>query len=132
MFRAILTTLLAVAVTTGISYAMVCHGQGQTQQIAQQESSEHNTTGLDAVTKATPKVPVNVGNKICPVSGEKIDEKLKADYEYQGKVYNLCCSACTEEFKKDPQKYIKKVDDELKSQPSMTQDSGQTRQENAH
>jgi len=33
---------------------------------------------------------VDVGNKICPVSGEKIDEKMKATYEYEGKVYNFC------------------------------------------
>ncbi|MBI1810454.1 MAG: YHS domain-containing protein [Nitrospirae bacterium] len=46
-----------------------------------------------------------VGNKICPVSGEKIDEKTKATYEYNGKIYNFCCPMCVEEFKKDPEKY---------------------------
>ena len=59
---------------------------------------------------------VDVGNKICPVSGEKIEEKLKANYEYEGKIYNFCCAACIEEFKKDPQKYIKKVEEELQAQ----------------
>lgn len=59
------------------------------------------------------KSEVNVGNKICPVSGEKIDEKFKATYEYQGKVYNFCCPMCIDEFKKDPEKYIKKVEEEL-------------------
>lgn len=59
---------------------------------------------------------VEVGNKICPVSGEKIEEKLKATYEYNGKVYNFCCASCVEEFKKDPDKYIKKVNEESQSQ----------------
>lgn len=54
-----------------------------------------------------------MGNKICPVSGEKIEEKLKATYEYDGKVYNFCCISCIEEFKKDPGKYIEKVNEEL-------------------
>jgi len=58
---------------------------------------------------------VSAGNKICPVTGEKVDGKTT--YEYQGKIYNFCCPACIDEFKKDPEKYIKKVEEELKSQP---------------
>lgn len=60
---------------------------------------------------------VEVGNKICPVSGEKIEEKAKAAYEYEGKVYNFCCEMCIEEFKKEPQKYIDKVEEELQTKP---------------
>lgn len=56
---------------------------------------------------------VNVGNKICPVSGDKIKEDSKVTYEYEGRIYNFCCPDCIEPFKKDPQKYIKKVNDEL-------------------
>jgi len=59
---------------------------------------------------------VNAGNKICPVTGDKVDGKTT--YEYQGKIYNFCCPACIDEFKKDPGKYIKKVEEELKSQPN--------------
>lgn len=51
-----------------------------------------------------------VGNKICPVSGEKIDEKTKVTYEYKGKIYNFCCPMCAEEFKKDPEKYIEELE----------------------
>ncbi len=32
-----------------------------------------------------------IGNEICPVSGETIDEKMKQTYEYKGKIYNFCC-----------------------------------------
>lgn len=60
---------------------------------------------------------VNVGNKICPVTGEAIDEKLKTTYEYKGKVYNFCCASCIDEFKKDPEKYIKKIEEELQAKP---------------
>ena len=58
---------------------------------------------------------VNVGNKICPVMGDKIDDKHKVTYEYEGKIYNFCCSGCIGEFKKDPQKYITKVEQELRT-----------------
>jgi YHS domain-containing protein len=62
-----------------------------------------------------------VGNKICPVSGEQINEGTKATYEYQGKIYNLCCSACIEEFKNNPKKYIQKVDEEMKNNQSVAE-----------
>lgn len=63
---------------------------------------------------AAQKGVVSVGNKICPVSGEKVDSMGGATYEYQGKVYNLCCPGCIASFKKDPGTYIKKVESELK------------------
>lgn len=53
----------------------------------------------------------DVGNTICPVTGEKIDAKTKVTYEYQGKIYNFCCPMCTDKFKKDPDKYIKKIEE---------------------
>lgn len=59
----------------------------------------------------------DAGNKICPVSGDKINKETKATYEYEGKIYNFCCPMCIEEFKKDPQKYINKVEEELKGNP---------------
>lgn len=55
--------------------------------------------------------PVDVGNKICPVSGEEINEEMKATYEYEGKIYNFCCAGCIDEFKEDPQTYIKKIEE---------------------
>jgi len=55
---------------------------------------------------------VDVGNKICPVTGEKINEKTEGTYEYQGKIYNFCCPMCIDNFKKDPEKYIKKIEEE--------------------
>ncbi len=66
-----------------------------------------------AVTDVTNKKAVEVGNKICPVSGDKIptpgekgtmgDKPVK--YEYNGKIYNLCCKMCVKDFKKNPEKY---------------------------
>lgn len=58
-------------------------------------------------------VQVNVGNKVCPVSGEAIADPGKDTVEYDGKVYNLCCPMCKEEFLKNPEKYVAKVDEEM-------------------
>ncbi|HAZ10599.1 MAG TPA: hypothetical protein DCY56_05800 [Candidatus Omnitrophica bacterium] len=63
---------------------------------------------------------IDAGNKICPVTGEEIDEVAKATYEYEGKIYNFCCAGCIDEFKKEPQKYIDKVIQELESAKDAT------------
>ena len=46
----------------------------------------------------------------CPVMGGKINKSLYTDY--QGKRIYFCCKGCPEEFKKDPEKYIKKMEAE--------------------
>jgi YHS domain-containing protein len=59
---------------------------------------------------------VQVGNKICPVSGEKIENAPGMEtvtMEHNGKIYNLCCSMCIKDFKKDPEKYSKIADQEV-------------------
>ncbi len=109
------TILFAGAFVFGISklsFAMMCGEHSRHQQTAQAESGEQK----HEATMETGKEAVNAGNEICPVSGEKIDEKMKATYEYQGKIYNFCCPMCIDEFKKDPEKYIKKVEEELQKE----------------
>lgn len=59
---------------------------------------------------------VEVGNTICPVSGEKVGEMGDiVKVEYNGKIYNLCCSMCAKDFKKDPEKYSKIAEKEMKA-----------------
>ncbi|MDP2941920.1 MAG: YHS domain-containing protein [Candidatus Omnitrophota bacterium] len=83
-------------------------------------AAEHKDASRAAQDKSE---AVDVGNKICPVMGEKINEKTKATYEYKGKIYNFCCPACIDEFKKNPEKYIKKIEAEKKKEDSMHEDS---------
>ena len=42
-----------------------------------------------------------------------IQEFQKNPSEYEGKIYNLCCSMCVKDFKKNAQKYMLIVDEEL-------------------
>ena len=46
----------------------------------------------------------------CPVLGGNIDKNVYADY--QDKRIYFCCKGCDEEFKKNPEKYMKKLKDE--------------------
>lgn len=121
MCRKVFVIVSAVAFLLGVSklsfaqdYTEHEHGVTETSNAAVSEEAVNPVRNPD---KSLLNVSngVNVGNKICPVSGEKIEEKTKSAYEYEGKIYNLCCASCIEEFKKDPQKYIKKVEEELQS-----------------
>jgi YHS domain-containing protein len=47
---------------------------------------------------------------VCPVLGDKIDKNIYADY--QGKRVYFCCAGCVEPFKKDPGKYLKKMEEQ--------------------
>ena len=88
MKKLVVTLIVAAALTTTLTYAEA-----------------------PATSSTTPSVKpvVEVGNKICPVSGEKVPgpgekgamgEAVK--YEYNAKLYNLCCNMCIKDFKKDP------------------------------
>jgi len=46
----------------------------------------------------------------CPVLGGIVDKNVYADY--QGKRIYFCCKGCDAEFNKDPEKYMKKLQEE--------------------
>ena len=45
--------------------------------------------------------------KNCPVTGEPINKQVFTDYK--GRRVYFCCPACVEPFKKDPEKYLTKL-----------------------
>ena len=98
---------------SGLAFAAMC-GSGCDDNSGHQQLAQANTA--PSVNK-----PVDAGNAICPVSGEMVDAMEKATYVYEGKIYNFCCPSCIDTFKKDPQKYIKKIEKEkanaTKAQP---------------
>lgn len=55
----------------------------------------------------------------CPVMGGAITKELYVDYK--GERIYFCCAGCPETFKKDPEKYMKKLKDagvELEKTPA--------------
>ena len=67
--------------------------------------------GLAADQKADPKTkPYPL--KTCVVSGEKLDQMGKpVVYVYEGREIKFCCKDCIKDFKKDPAKYVKKINE---------------------
>jgi hypothetical protein len=48
----------------------------------------------------------------CIVSGEKLGEMGKPYvFTHEGQEIKLCCKSCLKDFKKDPAKYLKKLED---------------------
>ena len=60
-----------------------------------------------AVAKAKP-YPL----KVCVVSDEKFGGDMGDPYlfVYEGRQVKLCCKGCLDDFKKDPAKYVKKME----------------------
>jgi YHS domain-containing protein len=47
---------------------------------------------------------------VCPVLGGNVDKQVYMDY--QGKRIYFCCQGCDKEFRKDPEKYMKKIQEQ--------------------
>ena len=124
MRKTVLVLTLAVLLSVA-GYVFADEGMNQNKQTGSMMSDQKETTTASKV--------VEVGNKICPVSGDKIpapgekgtmgDEPVK--YEYNGKIYNLCCPMCIKDFKKNPEKYSKIAEDEVAKDKMMEQKGDQ-------
>ena len=68
------------------------------------------TTKPAATQPAAAGKPVN---KTCPVEGKDHEVDPKVTVVYKGKTIGFCCDTCPPEFKKDPEKFMKKVNEEL-------------------
>ena len=97
------------------------HDEGMEAMDHEKGSMMDHQEGTEANSKA-----VEVGNKICPVSGDKIPAPGEKEamgeavkYEYNGKIYNLCCKMCIKDFKKDPEKYSKIAEEEVAQEKVM-------------
>ena len=61
------------------------------------DSSQSNGDGAQAI------------ENVCPIMPMKaIDKKFYADYE--GKRYYLCCQICTDQFNKNPQRWVARAE----------------------
>jgi YHS domain-containing protein len=50
--------------------------------------------------------------KTCVVSGDKLGEMGDPFvYAYEGREIKFCCKGCLKDFKKDPAKYLKMIDE---------------------
>jgi hypothetical protein len=81
---------------------------------------------------------VALNNTICPITKEKIGSMgMAVPVIYKGKIINLCCGGCPGDFAKDPEKYMKIVNEELAKQkpapkPATTKMQGMEGMEHKH
>ena len=79
-------------------------------------------TGLAAGTmslRADEKKPKAYPLDKCIVSDEKLGEHGKAYvFTHEGQEIKLCCKDCLKDFKKEPAKYLKKIEDAKKKKES--------------
>jgi YHS domain-containing protein len=95
--------------------------------------SSGTTSEMRVATEEDIKNFPNVGNKLCPVTGNPVDDGSMGEtvkYVYNGKIYNLCCKMCAKDFKKDPEKYSKIAED--KTAQSMTENEESKEDHSGH
>jgi YHS domain-containing protein len=54
--------------------------------------------------------PAKAVNKYCAVEGKDNEVDPKVTTVYKGKTIGFCCKDCIDEFNKDPEKYVKKME----------------------
>ena len=71
------------------------------------KSSMMNPVGTETSTENSREQDTLIPQKNCPVMGGEINKELYVDY--MGKRIYFCCTGCPETFKKEPEKYLKKL-----------------------
>jgi YHS domain-containing protein len=70
----------------------------------------HSDMKMESSTE-TATATVQIWNKVCPVKGEEVDADSPT-VEYNGKVIGFCCPGCDSKFQKDPEKYMKNLNED--------------------
>ena len=103
--------IFAIFLVAGI-YQIGCASAGHEGHNHGHEHSE----GLETHDTSSEGSIIDVGNAICPVSGEFISDVGAGNgvqIEHEGKIYNVCCKFCAKDFKKNPEKFIKIIENNL-------------------
>jgi len=50
-------------------------------------------------------------NTTCPIMGDKVDNSTPHKAVYKGKTIGFCCGGCVSMFNKEPERYIKKLEE---------------------
>jgi YHS domain-containing protein len=95
--------LAVLVILTNINYAQ------DSTEVKACTPSIADSVNCDSLTVETVK-PTTPWNKICPVMGNPVSDTAPT-YYYDGKLWGFCCAGCDEKFAKNPQKYIKNLNE---------------------
>ena len=102
MRKVFIATVIALAMVSNVVYAGTAHSAKS------HKGHSHSDMEGSAVKEAAPAASNGPAQATCPVMGDKIDRNFYT--EYQGQRIYFCCVGCVEKFKKDPDKYMKKLE----------------------
>jgi YHS domain-containing protein len=83
---------------------------------------EHEGSSSKATPKAAKPAAAEVAQKTCPVMGGKIVKTIYTDHD--GRRVYFCCGGCIGTFKKDPAKYLAKIDAEIQKAKDAAKPAG--------
>jgi len=91
-----------IAILAGLILAFAVVSCNEKKEVEIQKADEqmiHAAHGLD----------VEVDNKFDPVCGMKTEGHVSDTIHYEGNVYGFCSAGCKEEFAKNPETYLDKL-----------------------
>lgn len=98
---------VVLAFGAGLLTMIGCANNGQDRHAGHGE--DVHATGEHPAPAEVGMAKAGTAQTTCPVMGDAINKNIYADH--MGKRVYFCCNACPAEFKKDPMKYIKKLED---------------------
>lgn len=116
MFKQLIMILIAVTFSFALILAQDKPETEKTEKTEKKECSHsccgtkdsHSEVNME---KSSETASVQIWNKVCPVKGEEIDADAPT-VEYNGKVIGFCCPGCDSKFQKDPEKYMKNLNED--------------------
>jgi NAD-dependent SIR2 family protein deacetylase len=108
------TALFMFIIFFGVSFSTLAMAQ-QKEKKVDSKTTKVDTKNTDpqynevvSVKKGTPV------NSICPVSGEDLEDDMQL-IKYHGEIIGVCCKKCLAKIKADPDKYLKRLKIDNKS-----------------
>jgi len=103
-----------------VSFTLVSFAQDKTAKDSKSKTTKEvvgkKSTDIkkEEVKKEETKAVKMANNKVCPVSGEELEDN-DITYTYKGVTYGVCCKKCLAKIEKNPEKYISRLSDDGKS-----------------
>ncbi|MHC5036500.1 MAG: YHS domain-containing protein [Planctomycetota bacterium] len=98
--------LLVLALAAFILFPVSCSDEGGSP-AAKKETEKEAGKSQDKAEKSEAAKGDLKPQQRCPVMGNPINKEVYVDY--QGKRVYFCCPGCDAKFKKDPEKWLKKL-----------------------
>jgi len=102
--KKIIYIFAVVVILTSINYAQ------DSTEVKSCCPSISDTVNCDSLSVEEVNKPKTPWNKICPVMGNPISDTAPT-YYYDGKLWGFCCAGCDTKFAKNPDKYIKNLNE---------------------